>query len=71
MKTLDPERYAGDFSKLAQEVIAHLAAVTGVELEVRVEITARAIGGFDETKVRTVNENATVLRFDETGFEQS
>jgi len=71
VKTLNPERYAGDFSKLAQEVIAHLAAVTGVELEVRVEITARAIGGFDETKVRTVNENATVLRFDDTGFEQS
>ncbi len=71
VKTLNPERYAGDFSKLAQEVIAHLAAVTGVELEVRVEITARAIDGFDETKVRTVNENATVLRFDDTGFEQS
>ncbi len=42
VKELNPERYAGDFSKLAQEVVAHLAAVDGVQLEVRVEITARA-----------------------------
>ncbi len=70
-KKLNPERYASDFAKLAQEVVAHLAAVEGVELEVRVEITARAPDGFDEAKVRTVKENSTVLRFDDAGFEPS
>jgi len=70
-KKLNPERYAGDFAKLAQEVVAHLAAVEGVELEVRVEITARAPDGFDEAKVRTVKENSTILRFDDAGFEPS
>ena len=69
-KKLNPERYAGDFAKLAQEIVAHLAAVEGVELEVRVEITARTPDGFDEAKIRTVKENATVLRFDDAGFEQ-
>lgn len=71
VKELSPERYAGDFAKLAQEVVAQLAAVEGVQLEVRVEITARAPGGFDEAKVRTVRENATVLKFDDAGFEPS
>ena len=70
-RLLDPERYAGDFSKLTNEVIQHLAAVEGVQLEVRVEITARAPQGFDEAKVRTVSENATVLKFEQSGFEQS
>lgn len=37
----------------------------------RVEITARAPGGFDEAKVRTVHENATVLTFNDAGFEAS
>lgn len=66
-----PDRYAGDFAKLAQEVVAQLAAVEGVQLEVRVEITARTPGGFDEAKVRTVRENAAVLKFDDAGFEPS
>lgn len=71
VKELSPERYAGDFAKLAQEVVAQLAAVDGVELDVRVEITARAPGGFDEAKMRTVRENATVLKFSDSGFEPS
>lgn len=71
VKELNPERYAGDFAKLAQEVVAHLAAADGVQLEVRVEITARAPGGFDEARVRTVKENATVLKFNDASFEPS
>lgn len=71
VKELDAERYAGDFAKLAQEVVAQLAAVEGVQLEVRVEITAYTPRGFDEAKVRTVRENATVLKFSDSGFEPS
>ena len=67
--TLNPDFYARDFGRITSEVIQHLAAVAGVELEVRLEITAVAKDGFDEAKVRTVSENAQTLKFDQSGFE--
>jgi hypothetical protein len=67
--TLNPDFYARDFGRITSEVIQHLAAVDGVELEVRLEITAVAKDGFDEAKVRTVSENAQTLKFDQSGFE--
>ncbi|BCW69970.1 Swt1 family HEPN domain-containing protein [Arthrobacter sp. NicSoilB8] len=71
VKTLNSEKYAADFSKVQQEVLAHLDAVEGVQLEVRIEITAMAPAGFSEQQVRTVRENATQLRFDQQGFEEA
>jgi hypothetical protein len=67
--TLNPEFYARDFGRITSEVIQHLAAVEGVELEVRLEITAVAKTGFDEAKVRTISENAQTLKFEQSGFE--
>ena len=66
---LNPDFYARDFGRITSEVIQHLAAVDGVDLEVRLEITAVANNGFDEAKVRTVSENAHTLRFEQSGFE--
>lgn len=66
---LHPDFYARDFNKITNEIIQHLAAAEGVHLEVRVEITATTPNGFDENKIRTVSENATVLKFDQAGFE--
>ncbi|MFF0239109.1 Swt1 family HEPN domain-containing protein [Rhodococcus pyridinivorans] len=66
---LDPDFYGRDFGRITSEVIQHLAAVDGVELEVRLEITAVARDGFDEAKVRTVSENASTLKFEQSGFE--
>lgn len=69
--TLNPERYAADFAKVTQEVLQHLAAVEGVELTVRLEVSARAADGFNEQTVRTVRENAGQLKFDTFGFDSS
>ena len=66
---LSPDRYAADFAKVTQEVLQHLSAVDGVELSVRLEISATAPGGFSEQVIRTVRENATQLRFDVSEFE--
>ncbi|QOW01473.1 Swt1 family HEPN domain-containing protein [Rhodococcus pyridinivorans] len=66
---LHPDFYARDFNKITNEIIQHLAAAEGVHLEVRVEITATTPNGFDENKIRTVSENATVLKFEQAGFE--
>lgn len=70
-KELSPDRYAMDFKKVVDEVLAHLAGTPGVQLSVRIEIEATSPSGFDEGKVRTVSENARTLRFTESGFEES
>lgn len=70
-KELNSERYALDFKKVADEVLAHLAATPGVKLTVRIEIEAITSTGFDEGKARTVAENAKTLKFEQSGFEES
>lgn len=67
--TINPERYGRDFTKVAQEVLQHLAAVEGTELEVHVEITARNPDGFPADKIRVVSENAATMKFESFGFE--
>ena len=66
---LDPERYTRDFGRLYQEVIQHLAASDGVELEITVEIQAVKKDGYPDDKARIVSENARTLKFDQSGFE--
>jgi hypothetical protein len=66
---LDPERYGRDINRLYQEVIQHLAAPEGVDLEIIVEITASKKDGFPDDKTRIVSENARTLKFEQFGFE--
>ncbi|WP_327416449.1 Swt1 family HEPN domain-containing protein [Streptomyces sp. NBC_01233] len=71
VKTLNPNRPAADFANIQQEVLAHLEAADGAQLEVRIEITATTTDGFTEQQVRTVRENAVQLKFEDSGFEES
>jgi len=66
---LDPERYTRDFGRLYQEVIQHLAAPEGVDLEITVEIQAVKKDGYPDGTVRIVSENAHTLKFSDSGFE--
>ena len=66
---ISPDRYARDLTRLSQEIIQHLAAPEGVDLEIRVEITARKPDGYPDDKVRNVTENARTLKFETYGFE--
>jgi hypothetical protein len=68
---INPERYGRDFNRLQQEIIQHLAAPGGVDLEISVEITARKKDGYPDDKVRIVTENARALRLDSYGFENN
>jgi hypothetical protein len=68
-KRLQPDRHASDFKKLLDEVLGPLAATPGVDLTVTVEIEAATAEGFDDAKIRTVSENATTLKFEQSGFE--
>jgi hypothetical protein len=60
--TVDPERFSRDLNRLGQDLLALLTAPDGVDLEVRVEISARRAGGFPDDTVMKVLENLGPLK---------
>ncbi|MDI6843857.1 MAG: Swt1 family HEPN domain-containing protein [Anaerosomatales bacterium] len=67
---IDPLAPGGDASKIAEAVLKHLAALPGATVNVELDIEAEIPGGAPDHVVRTVSENASVLKFDEFGFEE-
>ncbi len=67
--TLAPDRAGRDASKIADEVITHLAGLVGAKVTVTMEIEATIPDGAPEHLVRTVTENARTLKFTSQGFE--
>jgi hypothetical protein len=66
---LDPVRAGADAGRIAQEVIAHLAAIPGARVQVTLDIEATASEGFGDKVVRIVTENCRTLKFSGHGFE--
>jgi hypothetical protein len=67
---LDPTRVGRDASRIAEEVIAHIAGLTGAQVTVTLEIEATVPDGAPEHVVRIVTENSRTLRFTSHGFER-
>jgi hypothetical protein len=68
--TLDPTRVGRDSSRIAEEVIAHLAGLVGSPVTVTLEIEAEIPAGAPDNVVRTVTENSRTLKFaSNSGFE--
>jgi hypothetical protein len=67
---LDPARVGRDASRIADEVIAHLAGQVGANVTVTLEIAVTMPDGAPEQIVRTVTENSRTLRFSSHGFER-
>jgi hypothetical protein len=67
-KSLNPSRAAIEFRDIQEEIIKHFSAKYGVEVTITLEINAKFPAGFDPGLIRTVNENANVLKLDESGF---
>ncbi len=66
---VDPDRYSRDIGNVTREIIDRLAGA-GAKLEITIDIQASKNDGFDESEVRTISENARVLKFDQSsGFE--
>jgi len=66
---VDPDRYSRDIGNVTREIIDRLAGA-GAQLEITIDIQASKSDGFDEAEVRTISENARVLKFDpSSGFE--
>lgn len=68
---LDPARVGRDASRIADEVIAHLAGQLGAEVTVTLEIEAKLPDGATDQIVRTVTENSRTLKFKNLGFESA
>ena len=68
---LDSLRLGRDASKIAEEVVQHLAGLVGADVEVTLEIRAEIPDGATPEIVRTVTENCRTLRFGNYGFEES
>jgi predicted AAA+ superfamily ATPase len=68
--TLDPTRVGRDASRIADEVVAHLAGLMGSTVRVTLEIEAEIPAGAPENVVRTVTENSRTLKFTSQGFEK-
>ncbi len=68
--TLDPTRAGRDASRIADEVITHLAALTDSDVTVTLEVAAKIPSGAPDHVVRTVTENSRTLKFTSHGFER-
>ncbi|HEY3319876.1 MAG TPA: Swt1 family HEPN domain-containing protein [Planctomycetota bacterium] len=67
---LDANRVGRDASRIADEVIAHLAGLVGAKVTVTLEIEAEIPSGAPENVVRIVTENSRTLKFTSQGFER-
>ena len=67
---LDPMRAGRDASKIADEILSHLAGQAGTSLHVTLEIEADLAQGTEENVVRTISENCRTLKFKNFGFEE-
>ena len=68
---LDSVRIGRDASRIAEEVIQHLAGLVGANVQVTLEIRADIPDGVPEKTVRDVTENCRTLKFDSHGFEEA
>ncbi|MDP2181894.1 MAG: Swt1 family HEPN domain-containing protein [Actinomycetota bacterium] len=69
--SLDPARVGRDASRIADEVLAHLAGQVGAEVTVTLEIAVFLPDGASDQIVRTVTENSRTLKFTSHEFESA
>jgi len=58
-----------DASKIADEVVQHLTALSGAEVKITLEIEAEIPDGVPDDVFRTVMENCKTLKFKNQSFE--
>ena len=59
-----------DASRIAGEVIAHLASLVGATVKMTLGVEAEIPSGTPDNVVRTVTENSRTLKFTSQGFEK-
>lgn len=66
---LDNTRVNRDINNLVSEIIQHLMAVDGANVELKLEVEVEAPDGIPSTTVRTVSENCRTLKVTDFGFD--
>ena len=59
------------FEEIVQDVIQHLTAALGANVEITLEVQATSPTGFTDATRRTVSENAKTLKFKSSEFSDS
>lgn len=65
---LDPTRASLQMSAFMEEVMSHLQALPGAQIEMTLEVQVNATGGIDEQTARIVLENSAQLKVDKPGL---
>jgi hypothetical protein len=65
---LDSVTAGPQVGKFLVEVMSHLQALPGVEIEMSLEVKVRAPGGIDEATARIVLENSSALKVEKPGL---
>jgi hypothetical protein len=65
---LDPTRASLQMSAFMEEVMSHLQALPGAQIELTLEVQVNAAGGIDEQTARIVLENSAALKVDRPGL---
>lgn len=66
---LDNTRVNRDINNYVQEIIQHLMAVNGADVEMKLEVQVEAPEGIPASTVRTVSENCKTLKITDFGFD--
>jgi predicted AAA+ superfamily ATPase len=66
---LDNTRVNRDMNNYVQEIIQHLMAVNGADVEMKLEVQVEASEGIPASTVRTVSENCKTLKVTDFGFD--
>lgn len=66
---LDNTRVNRDINNLVSEIIQHLMAVDGANVELKLEVEVEAPDGIPSTTVRIVSENCRTLKVTDFGFD--
>ena len=65
---LDPTRASLQMSAFVEEVMSHLQALQGAQIEMTLEVQVNAPGGIDEATARVVLENSAALKLVKPGM---
>lgn len=65
---LDPTRSSLQMSAFVEEVMSHLQALPGAQIEMTLEVQVNAPSGIDEQTARIVLENSAALKVDQPGL---
>ena len=67
---LNAARLSSSAGQVGDEIVQHLKALVGSDVEITLEIHATVTEGIPDNVVRRISENAATLKFDQFGFEE-